>query len=137
VPNVAPALRALPALEPDVAAPEVTVPDALAAFATQTPRERAMHARGRAFPDLAAGFAGDYAGAPDIVVRPRDADEVARVLDICASSNWACVPFGGGTSVVGGVDTKLARGSRGAVVSLDLGALAGVREVDASDFAFI
>lgn len=132
VPGVAPSVRALPDGEPVVAAPKLAIPDALAAFATQAPRARAMHARGRAFPDLVAGFAGDYTGAPDLVVTPRDAGEVARVLEICAASNWACVPFGGGTSVVGGVDSKLARGSRPAVVSLDLGALAGVREIDAT-----
>ncbi len=131
VPGVKPAPRALPA-EPDVPSSTLAVPDALASFASQAPRDRASHARGRAFPDLVAGFAGDYAAAPDVVVRPRDADEVARVLDVCATNNWAAVPFGGGTSVVGGVDSKLARGNRGAVVSLDLSALVGVREVDAT-----
>ena len=90
-----------------------------------------MRSRGRAYPDLLAGFAGDYRGAPDVVARPRDAAEVSRVLEICEANDWACVPFGGGTSVVGGVDSSLARGDRGAVVALDLGALAGVREVDA------
>ncbi len=108
------------------------VPAALAAFASAEPRDRAVHARGRAWPDLVAGFAGDYAGAPELVVRPRDAAEVARVLAECDARGWAVVPFGGGTSVVGGVDARLARGDRGAVVALDLGALAGVREVDAT-----
>jgi alkyldihydroxyacetonephosphate synthase len=100
-----------------------------------------MRSRGRAFPDLLAGFAGDYATAPDLVARPRDAAEVTRVLDVCDANGWACVPFGGGTSVVGGVDSGLARtggtvwsagGDRRAVVTLDLGELAGVREVDAT-----
>jgi alkyldihydroxyacetonephosphate synthase len=118
--------------EPVIATPRIAMPDALAAFASQDPRDRAMHARGRAFPDLVAGLAGDYAGAPELVARPRDADEVRRVLDVCADRRWACVPFGGGTSVVGGVDAGLARAEREAVVSLDLGALAGVREVDAT-----
>nr|MDQ3300418.1 FAD-binding oxidoreductase [Myxococcota bacterium] len=85
---------------------------------------------GRAFPDLVAGFAGDYAGAPDLVATPRDGAEVARVLEVCAARGWACVPFGGGTSVVGGVDAALARGDRGAVVSLDLNKLAGICELD-------
>ena len=132
VPSAQPALRAPPTDEPSVAAPAVAVPAALAAFASQAPRDRAMRSRGRAFPDLVAGFAGDYTGAPDVVVRPRDEAEVARVLEVSADHGWAVVPFGGGTSVVGGVDAKLARGGRAAVVSLDLGALAGVREVDAT-----
>ena len=122
----------MPTDEPRVSGPRVAIPEALAAFASQTPRDRAAHTRGRAFPDLVAGFAGDFAGAPDLVARPRDAAEVARVLEVCEARGWAVVPFGGGTSVVGGVDAAAARGDREAVVSLDLEALAGVREVDAT-----
>ena len=110
--------------------PRVAIPDELAAFAAQAPRDRAAHPRGRAFPDLVAGFAGDYAGAPDLIARPRDAAEVVRVLEVCDARRWAVVPFGGGTSVVGGGDAAAARGARAAVISLDLGALAGVHEVD-------
>lgn len=133
LPGAEPAPRPLPPGHdgmPDVPAPAVAIPEALAGFATQAPRDRAMCTRGRAFPDLIAGFAGDYAGAPDLVARPRDAGEVARVLEVCSERGWACVPFGGGTSVVGGVDARLARGGRAAVVALDLAELSGVREVD-------
>ncbi|HEU0034602.1 MAG TPA: FAD-binding oxidoreductase [Kofleriaceae bacterium] len=132
LPTARPETRTPPADEPVLAAPRVAIPDALAACATQAPRDRALKARGRAFPDLVAGFAGDYRGAPDLVARPRDAAEVARVLETCAERGWACVPFGGGTSVVGGVDAELARGDREAVVCLDAGALSGVHEVDAT-----
>jgi alkyldihydroxyacetonephosphate synthase len=135
LPGAEPAVRPLPPGhdgEPELPPPAVAVPDTLAAFASQAPRDRAMCTRGRAFPDLLAGFAGDYAGAPDVVARPRDAAEVARVLEVCGEHGWACVPFGGGTSVVGGVDASLARGGRAAVVALDLAALTGVREVDAT-----
>jgi alkyldihydroxyacetonephosphate synthase len=130
LPAASPAARLLPPDEPVVPDTAVRVPAALAAFATAAPRERAMHARGRAFPDLVAGFDGDYSGAPDLVARPRDAAEIAQVLELCDRRDWACVPFGGGTSVVGGVDAALARAGREAVVSLDLGALAGVHEID-------
>jgi alkyldihydroxyacetonephosphate synthase len=130
LPNASPATRPVPGDEPVVPASAIAIPDELAAFSSQAPRDRAMRTRGRAYPDLIAGFAGDYTGSPDLVSRPRDDAEVARVLDVCSSRGWACVPFGGGTSVVGGVDAQLARGDRAAVVSLDLGALSGVREVD-------
>lgn len=130
VPQAATALRPLPPDEPEVPAPRVPIPDALVDLSSQAPRDRAMRTRGRAFPDLVAGYANDYVGAPDLVARPRDDAEVLRVLEVCADRGWAVVPFGGGTSVVGGVDSRLARGDRAAVVSLDLGALAGVREVD-------
>jgi alkyldihydroxyacetonephosphate synthase len=136
LPGAEPALRPLPPAHdhgvPALAAPGVAIPTSLAGFATDAPRDRAMCARGRAFPDLLAGFADDYAGAPDLVARPRDAAEVTRVLEVCSERGWACVPFGGGTSVVGGVDARLARGERAAVVVLDLAALSGVREVDAT-----
>lgn len=130
LPSAVPSVRALPPEAPNVGAARVAIPAELAAFSSQDPRDRAMRSRGRALPDLVAGFAGDYAGAPDLVARPRDAAEVARVLEVCDARGWSCVPFGGGTSVVGGVDAALARGDREAVVSLDLGALAGVYEVD-------
>ncbi|MEO8701041.1 MAG: FAD-binding oxidoreductase [Kofleriaceae bacterium] len=130
LPKSEPALRPVPADEPTVPASPIAIPDALAAFTTQAPRDRAMCSRGRAFPDLVAGFAGDYTHAPDLVARPRDAGEVARVLEVCGAAGWACVPFGGGTSVVGGVDSELARRDRAAVVTLDLAALSGVHELD-------
>lgn len=96
------------------------------------PRDRAAHAYGKGYPDLVRGFAGDFAAAPDLVVRPRSADDVARVLDACAAARLAVVPYGGGTSVVGGVEVGAeARATWTAVASLDLGALAGVHEVDA------
>lgn len=129
LPTATPTPRALPG-EPAIPASPVAIPEALAAFSSQDPRERVARRRGRSYPDLLAGFGGDYAGAPDLVARPRDADEVARVLEQCEARDWACVPFGGGTSVVGGVDAAAARGDRGAMVSLDLGGLAGVHEVD-------
>jgi alkyldihydroxyacetonephosphate synthase len=131
LPDAAPAPRPLPPDEPRLAAP-VAVPDELVAIASQGSLDRAAHARGRAFPDLVAGFAGDFIGAPDLVVRPRDAAEVARVLDVCDARRWPVVPFGGGTSVVGGVDAAAAREAREAVVSLDLGALSAIFEVDAT-----
>jgi alkyldihydroxyacetonephosphate synthase len=130
VPRVAPVLRPLPSSEPRVGEPRAGIPDSLAAFATQDARDRAARTRGRAFPDLLAGFAGDYTGAPDLVARPRDAQELVRVLAEADARSWVVVPFGGGTSVVGGVDAALARAGNASVVSLDLGGLAGVLEVD-------
>jgi alkyldihydroxyacetonephosphate synthase len=132
VPGVAPALRELPPAEPEVPTSTLTIPDAIADLSTQAPRDRAMHSRGRAFLDILAGFTGDYRGAPDIVARPRSTEDVMRVLEVCDANGWAAIPFGGGTSVVQGVDAAGARGAHGAVVSLDLGGLSGVHEVDAT-----
>ncbi len=89
---------------------------------------RVTHAAGKGYPDLVRLRAGHASPAPDAVVYPADAEAVRSVLDRCASERVAVVPFGGGTSVVGGVE-PVADGM-GAVVSLDLGRMAGVEGVD-------
>src|SRR5690606_35791668 len=131
LPNARPEVRPLPPDEPDVPLSAVAIPEPLAAFSSAAPRERARTSRGKARIDLVAGFCNRHDGAADFVARPRDAGDISRVLEVCAAKGWACVPFGGGTSVVGGVDSALARRDRPAVVALDVGALAGVHEVDA------
>ena len=70
---------------------------------------------------------GQLEAAPDAVLLPADADAVGRVLEVCAAEGVAVVPYGGGTSVVGGVEPL--RGPHGRLVSLDLSRLRGV-EVD-------
>jgi alkyldihydroxyacetonephosphate synthase len=79
------------------------------------------HAAGRSYPDLVRLRTGDGSGAPDAVLLPASEDEVAAVLAACAEEGVAVVPFGGGTSVVGGVEAL--RGSHEAAVSLDLARL--------------
>jgi alkyldihydroxyacetonephosphate synthase len=108
--------------------PAVPVPAALAAFATADRRDRAMHTHGRSYRDLVRGFAGDFSGAPDFVAYARDERDVAATLAWCASERAAAVPFGGGTSVVGGVERPTGEW-RGAV-ALDLRAMDRVVAVD-------
>jgi len=91
-------------------------------------RARVAHAAGKSYPDLVRLRSGDAGTAPDAVLRPRSAEEVAAALRVCAELGVAVVPFGGGTSVVGGV-TPAREGFAG-VVSLDLAALSGVTSVD-------
>ncbi len=79
--------------------------------------ERVLHAAGKGYPDLVRLRAGEPDGAPDAVVWPSDREQVAALLALCARESLAVVPFGGGTSVVGGVAPL--RGSHRAVVSLD------------------
>ena len=89
--------------------------------------DRVRHATGCGYADLARLRGGRLDAAPDAVVLPADAGAVRRVLDVCAAEGIAVVPYGGGTSVVGGVDPL--RGPHERLVSLDLGRLDGV-EVD-------
>ena len=106
--------------------------DAFSAPTSAADVDRARHGLGRSYLDVLRGIRGQVPHVPDVVVRPRSAAEVAEVLDSCADHGWAVVPFGGGSSVVGGVEPLLPVGSAYAgVVSLDLVSLGGVLEVDA------
>jgi len=101
-----------------------TVADAVGAGAILTGREhRVRRAVGRGYPDLVRLRAGRLDRAPDAIVLPGSTAEVARVLEVCSREGIAVVPFGGGTSVVGGVEPL--RGSFDGVVTLDLRRLRG------------
>jgi alkyldihydroxyacetonephosphate synthase len=89
---------------------------------------RVRHAAGRSYADLVRLRSGDAASAPDAVARPGSAAQVAAVLEICSDAQVAVVPFGGGTSVVGGVEPP-AEGFAGSL-SLDLGRLERLVRVD-------
>ncbi len=89
--------------------------------------DRVRHATGRGYADLARLRRGRLEAAPDAVVLPGDVEALRRVLDACAAEGVAVVPFGGGTSVVGGVEPL--RGTHGRLISLDLSRLREV-EVD-------
>jgi alkyldihydroxyacetonephosphate synthase len=87
---------------------------------------------GKAYRDVVRGFRGEFENPPDLVALPRDESEIEAVLSWCESEGAAVVPFGGGTSVVGGVEGRL--GER-PFVSLDLRRLDRVLEVDAESLA--
>ena len=79
---------------------------------------RIAHAAGKSYPDLVRLRSGDGSPAPDAVVHPGTHAEVEAVLGACAEHGVAVVPFGGGTSVVGGVEPV--REGFDAVIALDL-----------------
>jgi alkyldihydroxyacetonephosphate synthase len=89
---------------------------------------RVAHAAGRSYADLVRLRAGDASSAPDAVVTPGSTDEVRAALEACSEARVAVVPFGGGTSVVGGVE-PVSDGFEGAV-ALDLRRLDRVLAVD-------
>lgn len=92
-------------------------------------RTRLHHTRGKSTPDLLRLRSGDGLDSPDVVVRPGDHGEVQAVLDWCVARRVVVVPFGGGTSVVGGLAPE--RAGFAGVVSLDLVRLDQLLEVDA------
>jgi alkyldihydroxyacetonephosphate synthase len=104
------------------------VPDAVRTAAGEVldgAEDRLRRATGRSYPDLIRLRTGKLERAPDAILRPGDAAAVEAVLAACAASGVAVVPYGGGTSVVGGLDAV--DGGHAAVVSLDL---AHLRSVD-------
>jgi alkyldihydroxyacetonephosphate synthase len=89
---------------------------------------RVARTRGKSTPDLLRMRAGDGSDAPDAVVRPATHDEVAAVVRWCAEEHVACVPFGGGTSVVGGLAAR--RDGFAGVLALDLRRMTRLVSVD-------
>jgi alkyldihydroxyacetonephosphate synthase len=83
--------------------------------------DRVRHAAGKSYPDLVRIRSGVPGGAPDAVLAPGSAEAVAATLAACAAERVAVVPFGGGTSVVGGVEPV--RDGFDLLVSLDLAGL--------------
>ena len=89
--------------------------------------DRVRHATGCGYADLARLRLGELDAAPDAIVLPGGDESLRAILDACAATGVAVVPFGGGTSVVGGVAPE--RGAHERLISLDLARLRGV-EVD-------
>jgi alkyldihydroxyacetonephosphate synthase len=132
-----PGVRKLPVAFEQVSVPDTRLPDAVrerltAALGAESVRDgrdtRIAHAVGRSYPDLVRIRSGDASSAPDAVVLPGSAEQVAAVLAACADHRVAVVPFGGGTSVVGGVEPV--SDGFAAAIALDLGRLSATVEVD-------
>lgn len=113
----------------EVSLPEAQpVPEAVRSAAGEVldgAEDRLRRSTGRSYPDLIRLRTGRLEWAPDAIVRPADTAAVEAVLTACADHGVAVVPYGGGTSVVGGLDAI--PGGHGGVVSLDL---AHLRSVD-------
>ncbi|MBI4816148.1 MAG: FAD-binding oxidoreductase [Deltaproteobacteria bacterium] len=104
----------------------IEVPKRLTEIVDGTSEARIGHARGKSYPDLWRGFHGLPPTAPDAVAFPSSSSQIMEILEWCEKTGIAVVPFGGGTSVVGGVEPPRDRMS----LSLSLARLDRVLEVD-------
>ncbi|MGH3748046.1 MAG: FAD-binding oxidoreductase, partial [Micromonosporaceae bacterium] len=104
-------------------------PATLAARFSTAPVDRAAHTYGKAYRDLIRALSGDFRNAPDLVAFPGSDQDVVDLLDWAGSARVAVVPYGGGSSVVGGVECR-DRDDHSGVLSLDLTRLDQVLEVD-------
>jgi alkyldihydroxyacetonephosphate synthase len=118
----------VPLSEISLRAPRLGPPAALEAICATDDYDRALHSYGRSYRDIVRAFRGRFEDPPDVVAHPRNEREVRAVLDWAVSAGAAVVPFGGGTSVVGGVSAPA--GDHAGVVCIDLKALDRVLEVD-------
>ena len=91
------------------------------------PELRVRRARGQSFPDLIALRSGRLEAVPDAVAQPADGAAVRRVIDLARERGARLVPYGGGTSVVGGVSVRRLPDP---VITVDLGGLGGVSALD-------
>ncbi len=126
------ARAAVPLAEVEVRAPRLRPPEALGDLFTDDTYERVSRALGKAYRDVVRGHRGEFEHLPDLVALPRDRSEVETVLGWAEAEGAAVVPFGGGTSVVGGVEARL--GGR-PVVTMDMRRLDRVVEVDPTSLA--
>ncbi|MGB5810462.1 MAG: FAD-binding oxidoreductase, partial [Polyangiales bacterium] len=117
-----------------LAAPRVEVPRALRGFVTDDHEARIRHTYGKNYRDVMRAFRGDFANAPDLVAHPTSERDIEMALDWASGAGVAVIPYGGGTSVAGGVEIEQADG-QGGVLSLDLRGLDKVLEVERSSMS--
>jgi alkyldihydroxyacetonephosphate synthase len=111
--------------------PRVRPPDALAGLCSDAPEERAGHSYGKSYRDVVRAFRRAYPNPPDQVALPRSEAHIEALLEWCSGAGIAAIPYGGGSSVVGGVEPDVGDGYAGAV-SIDLRGLDRVLEIDRS-----
>ncbi len=109
--------------------PRIDPPASLIDLTSTDPYERVSHALGKAYRDVVRGFRGQVDNPPDVVAFPGSEADVERILAWCADSGLAAIPYGGGTSVVGGVEPRVG-GEYAGAVSIDLRRLDRILEVD-------
>jgi alkyldihydroxyacetonephosphate synthase len=112
----------------ELRAPRVAAPGALAGICSTDPGDRAAHTYGKAYRDVMRALVGELPSPPDLVAFPRTEADVRDLLDWAGSAGAAVIPYGGGSSVVGGVEYR--GDAHAAVVSVDLTGLDQVLEVD-------
>jgi alkyldihydroxyacetonephosphate synthase len=111
-------------------APRVTVPGNLKTVCTTDKHERLFHSYGRSVGDIARMIhKRDFSNPPDVVAYPKTEADIANLLDWCGAGDIAAIPFGGGSSVVGGVNPPGDERYKG-VVTIDMKHFDRVLEID-------
>jgi len=113
----------------ELADPRIEPPKELARMFSSDRYERVSHSLGKAYRDVVRGFRGEFENVPDLIAFPESPEDVDAVVAWCADMGAAAIPYGGGTSVVGGVEPRMSD-DYPAVVTIDLRRMDRVLEVD-------
>ena len=126
----APAALAEPALDEFVLpVPRIEVPEALSHCCSASDYDRLVHSYGKSFADIARMFLRHVPNPPDVVAFPETEDDITRILAHAEAHNIAVIPFGGGTSVCGGIEAAVGDSYAG-TICLDMENFNRVVEVD-------
>ncbi|MGI9504781.1 MAG: FAD-binding oxidoreductase [Geminicoccaceae bacterium] len=113
----------------DLRPSRLTPPSTLTSICASQPYDRLLHSYGKSYPDSVKIFSRSFENPPDVVARPTCEEEVQAVLGWASDAGAAVIPFGGGSSVVGGVEPVVGDGFKG-TISLDLKGLNRLLELD-------
>ena len=113
----------------DINQPLFSTPSSLKKILSDDKLERLNHAYGKSFPDSARSILGDFSSPPDYVAFPDTQNEITSILDWASENNVAVIPYGGGSSVCGGVETNVGSDYAG-VISLDMKNINSILEID-------
>lgn len=109
----------------------IDIPPNLANFVSNDHYERLSHSYGKSFIDCARALQKEFSNPPDLIATPHSEDDIDAILDWATSANIAVIPFGGGSSVCGGMEPpKDDEGSHNATLSLDMKYFDKVVEID-------
>lgn len=118
----------------ELPAPRIELPAAVSEFSSQDRHDRVFHAHGAAYRDVVRALRGQIERPPDAVAYPSSERQIEQLLEWASGANVAVIPFGGGTSVVGGVEPLVGDHFNG-VVTLDMARVSGVAEIDERSLA--
>jgi alkyldihydroxyacetonephosphate synthase len=115
--------------ELNLRAPRITLPRDLSIFCTAEDFDRASHSYGKSYRDVWRGLHGIYDNPPDYVAYPTNEEQIMSLMDYAGEYGVSLIPFGGGSSVVGGVEPTTDN-RYSAVISVDMKHFNKILEVD-------
>jgi len=107
----------------------IAVPNRLSHLVSQTDYDRASHTYGKSYPDYIRAFNRDFSCSPDGVCFPESANDILKLLEWGSEINAAIIPFGCGSSVVGGIEPRVGK-KFSSVITIDMRKMNKVLEVD-------